>query len=103
LRNCIQHFTAPPDIAVADEAIRFIFEVVDPFIHMCWGLYAIDYNEDSEPYTYLVAGLIRHGIPFLVSPGVMEHFEWIEFDWPEGDDVFRAEMEARFRSARQPT
>jgi hypothetical protein len=45
-------------------------------------------------------GLIRGGVRFLVSPEVMEHFQWIDLDWPEGDDVYRREMETRFDAAR---
>jgi len=100
LRNSIQHFTVPRGISVSTEAIRFIYEVIDPFIHACWGLYAIDYNEDHEPYVYLVSGLISRGIRFLVSPDMMKDFEWIELNWPEGDDAYRRDMEARFEAAR---
>src|SRR5258708_6221421 len=59
LRNSIQHFTVPENVDVSEETIRFIFEVIDPFIHDCWGLYAVDFNEDYEPYVYFVEGLIR--------------------------------------------
>lgn len=100
LRNCIQHFTIPDDVDASTEAIQFIYEVIDPFISQCWGLYAVDYNEDHEPYVYLVAGLIRRGIRFLVSPGVVENSEWIEMDWPEGDEAYRRDMEARIEAAR---
>lgn len=100
LRNSIQHFTAPHKINVSIETIRFIYEIIDPFIHLCWGLHAVDYNEDTEPYVYLVAGLIRRGIRFLVSPAVMEQFESIELDWPEGNGAYRQDMEERFEVAR---
>lgn len=100
LRNSIQHFTVPRGIDVSIEAIRFIYEVIDPFIHACWGLYAIDYNEDHEPYIYLASGLIRQGIRFLVSPDMMKDFRYIELEWPKGDDAYRRDMEARFEASR---
>lgn len=91
----------PEQTDVADETIRFIYEVIDPFINNCWGLYAVDYNEDHEPYIYLVAGLINRGIRFLVSPDIIEHDEWIEKNWPADDPAYREEMERRFEQARQ--
>ncbi len=100
LRNTIQHFVVPKGLNVSTEAARFIYEVIDPLIYECWGLYAVDYNEDHEPYVYLVAGLVRRGIRFLVSPGVMDDFQSIDLDWPEGDKEYRREMEARFETAR---
>jgi hypothetical protein len=101
LRNAIQHFTVPLQVDVADETIRFIYEVIDPFINKCWRLYAIDYNEDHEPYVYLVEGLIRREVRFLVSPDAAKHVKWLELDWPEGDRAYRKEMEKRFEKAHQ--
>lgn len=98
LRNSIQHFTVPHAVDVSEEAIRFIYEVIDPFINQCWGLYAVDYNEDTEPYVYLVAGLIRRGIRFLVSPEVAQRLEWIELVWPNGDEAYRRDMQARLKA-----
>src|SRR5262245_53326376 len=64
LRNTIQHFSAPSGVDIGDETVRFIYEVIDPFINECWGLYVIDFNEDHEPYVYLVEGLVRRGVRF---------------------------------------
>jgi hypothetical protein len=100
LRNAIQHFTSPSR-AVSHEAIEFIFRVIDPFVHQCWGLYAVDYNEDYEAYIYFVAGLIRRGVRFLVSPGVIETWDATEKDWPESDPSYQHEMETRVASARR--
>jgi hypothetical protein len=36
LRNSIQHF-AVPNREVSQEAIEFIYGVIDPFINKCWG------------------------------------------------------------------
>jgi len=101
LRNAIQHFAVPSDVDVGEETIRFIYEVIDPFINKCWGLYAIDYNEDYEPYIYLLGGLIRRGISFLVSPNAAEHETSIENDWPKGDAAYRKKMTSRFARARK--
>lgn len=100
LRNSIQHFTIP-DRDVAADTINFIYGVIDRFIHQCWGLYAIDFNEDHEPYVYLVSGLIRRGITFLVSPEMLQNIEYIEFDWPQDSKCYRQEMEARIEKAKQ--
>lgn len=99
-RNSIQHFSIPERLDAAEESVRFIYEVIDPFIQQCWGLHAVDYNEDTEPHVYIVANLIRRGIFFSVSPGVVEHLEWTELDWPENQTSYRREMEARFKKAR---
>ncbi|HEX3860612.1 MAG TPA: hypothetical protein VHY35_02870 [Stellaceae bacterium] len=99
LRNSIQHFSVPPEIDTSTEAVRFIYEVIDPFIHQCWGFYAIDYNEDTEPYVYLIEGLIRRGIRFLVSFGAAEILDEIDIEWPDKDSSYRSDMEARFALA----
>jgi hypothetical protein len=90
----------PHDVDVGSATIEFIYGVVDPFIHDCWGLHAIDFNEDYEPHIYLVGGLIRRGVKFLVSPSVMESFDNIDFEWPTDEPEYRAEMERRFAAAR---
>jgi len=75
LRNTIQHFAPPNHVDCSQETVEFIYEVIDPFINECWGLFAVDYNEDDEPYVYLVENLIRNGVYFLVSPEVVEHLD----------------------------
>lgn len=85
LRNAIQHF-APP-AKRNNEVSQFIYEVIDPFINSSWGLYAIDYNEDSEPHAYLIQILIRRGVPFLISPDASE-------SWDFACDVMDAEEKA---------
>ncbi|MCT7964005.1 hypothetical protein NG791_25340 [Laspinema sp. D1] len=97
LRNSIQHFAPPLDIDFSSEAIDFIFEVIDPFINTCWNLYAIDYNEDYERYTYLVEGLISRGVKFLVSPACAEELTNVDFEWPENNPDYKKEMERRFK------
>ena len=95
LRNAIQHFTVP-DRDVAQETLEFIYGVIDPFIHRCWGLCAVDYNEDHEPYIYLVEDLVRHGVLFLVSPGVVKDLAHVTLDWPKDNPQYKEEMERRF-------
>jgi len=101
LRNTVQHFLAPSSVDASKETIQFIYEVIDPFINECWNLFAIDYNEDDEAYVYLVGGLIRRGIRFLVSPEIMSSINFVDFEWPAGDPKYRADMESRFEAARQ--
>jgi hypothetical protein len=100
LRNTIQHFTAPKERDFSQETLEFIFEVIDPFINQCWELFAIDYNEDHEPYLYLIAGLIKRGIPFLVSSDAVEYLEDIDAEWPKDKPEYRTEMERRFKAAQ---
>jgi hypothetical protein len=102
LRNSIQHFTSP-DRDVSLETVEFIYEVIDPFIHVCWGLFAVDYNEDYEHPKYLVEGLIRRGIRFLISAEVVEDVKkgYIDFEWPKGDEAYKEEMETRIEKARK--
>lgn len=100
LRNAIQHFTSPTNRDVSQDAIEFIFEVIDPFINRCWGRYAVDYNEDHEPYVYLVEGLIKRGVRFLVSPEMTKHIEYAELEWPKGDLEYKSEMETRIIEAK---
>lgn len=101
LRNSIQHFTSPNDRNLSRETLEFIFGVIDPFINECWGLFAIDYNEDHEPYAYFVTGLINRRIRFLVSPraSTNSELEAIGIEWPEDDPAYRSEMEKRFAAA----
>jgi hypothetical protein len=95
LRNSIQHFAPPPEIDFSGETIDFIFEVIDPFINTCWSLYAIDYNEDNEPYIYLIEGLVRRGIKFLISPDSIDQLRYVDFDWPKNKPGYEQEMKKR--------
>jgi hypothetical protein len=101
LRNTIQHF-ASPNNDCSFEAINFIFEVIDPLINQCWGLFAADYNEDYE-YRYLIEHLISRGVRFLISGNVVTEIanNGIDFEWPEGDEAYKQEMEARIEAARE--
>lgn len=66
LRNTIQHFTVPDEWPC--DTKTFIYEVIDPFINECWGLYAIDHHEDTDRYNNIVDVLISSEVPFLLSP-----------------------------------
>lgn len=98
LRNAIQHFTVPNE-DVSLRAIEFIYGVIDPFINQCWGLCAVDFNEDHEPYVYLVAGLIRRGIKFIVSPESVAELKYMELQWPKDDSDYKKEMMKRIEIA----
>jgi hypothetical protein len=101
LRNSIQHFVPPPNINFCTETIKFIFEVIDPFINNCWGLYAVDYNEDTEPYQYLIESLIRRSVKFLVSPSSVEYLDYDDFEWSDNDPEYIDEMKKRFMLAKK--
>lgn len=97
LRNSIQHFTSPENVNCSDETIKFIYQVIDPFIYDCWGVTAIDYNEDSEPYIYLMENLIANGIEFLVSEEAAAHFYDVRLNWPT--EPYKILMIKRFKAA----
>jgi hypothetical protein len=99
LRNAIQHFTSP-EWNVSGDAVEFIYGVIDPFIHQCWGLCAIDFNEDHEPYVYLIANLVRKGVRFNVSSGAACDLEHADLDWPPGNAEYKEDMLSRFEVAR---
>ncbi|MEZ8265136.1 hypothetical protein AB6E22_18980 [Vibrio cyclitrophicus] len=76
LRNSIQHFAIPQNSSCT--STDFIYGVIDPFINECWGLYAIDFHEDTEPYVNIVDTLLNNEIEFLVSPGCSSSYMGIE-------------------------
>ena len=97
LRNSIQHFGSPSGVNCSDETRNFIYQVIDPFIHDCWDVTALDYNEDSEPYIYLMANLINNGIEFLVSDEAAENLQNTELNWP--NEKYKKLMLKRFKTA----
>lgn len=103
LRNGIQHF-APSSLSSSTSMItlEFIFGVVDPFINRCWGLYAIDYDEDYDPYVYFAPYLIKNEILFLVSKEAAESSVDWDIDWATTDQAYREEMNRRIEIAKSP-
>jgi len=99
LRNGIQHFAPPPVTNAGEQTLRFVFEVIDPFIHECWDLFAIDYDEDSEPYIYFVHALVWHEILFLVSPQAAESFDAWDVSWDSVSPEYKNEMHNRVKRA----
>ncbi|USH02117.1 hypothetical protein K6Q96_14800 [Grimontia kaedaensis] len=98
LRNCIQHFADPRGRDCAEETVQFIYKVIDPFIHQCWGLYAVDYNEDTEKHVYLIENLIRHGVEFLVSREAALNMKYVRFEWTD-NQAYKYKMLKRFAEA----
>jgi hypothetical protein len=101
LRNGIQHFAPPPEGDACEETLRFVFEVIDPFINECWGLFAVDYDEDYEPYIYFVHTLVHREIYFLVSPDAATEFEHWDVEWSEVSPEYKKEMVKRVEHAKQ--
>lgn len=99
LRNGIQHFGPPPGRDASYETLRFVFEVIDPFINQCWNLFAIDYDEDDEPCIYFVHAVVAREIKFLVSPGAATTFEHWDVDWSKVSNEYRTEMYLRVQQA----
>lgn len=101
LRNGIQHFGPTAKADASYETLQFVFEVIDPFIHQCWGLYAVDYDEDYEPYLYFVNAMVSRQILFLVSPDAAAVFDDWDVEWPKVSPAYRKEMLARVKKAKQ--
>lgn len=99
LRNAIQHFAPPADTDVTEDTLRFIYGVIDPFINACWDLCAIDFDEDDEPYIYLMGNLFRREVPFLVSPEAAASFEHCSDELEGGSPAYVKEMKARIDRA----
>ena len=100
LRDSIQHFLPPRDVDFSAEAIRYIYAVLDPFINECWGLFAVDFNEDHEPYRYLVEGLLNRGVSFLVSPDAASDLADEDLSrMVQGSEAYSVEILRRFRAA----
>ncbi|HTK35590.1 MAG TPA: hypothetical protein VL358_09950 [Caulobacteraceae bacterium] len=100
LRNAIQHFTVPPTVDVGEEALRFIYEVIDPFINECWGLFAIDITEEYDSLMYAMEVLIHREIPFLVSKDALEDFSDVRITWTEISAPYLIELHRRLEAAR---
>lgn len=99
LRDSIQHFLPATGTDFGGEAIRYIYSVIDPFINECWGLFAVDFNEDAEPYQYLVEGLLQRSVPFLVSPGAASDFASDDLSQLiPGSDAYSVQMRERFEA-----
>jgi hypothetical protein len=101
LRNSIQHFAPPQEVDFCERTIDFIYDVIDPFINECWGLYAIDYNEDAlEERVWLIESLISREVEFLVSPNALDCYEDMDFQWPKNNPGYEQVMRTRFTVAK---
>ncbi|AHG76903.1 hypothetical protein [Mannheimia varigena] len=98
LRNFIQHFSAPIDRNCSEETILYIYKVIDPFINECWGLSAINYNEDTEPYLYLLENLISREIEFSVPKEALK-YELNSIDFSNCSDSYKQIMYSKFNEA----
>jgi hypothetical protein len=98
IRNKIQHFLPPTSIDFSVETVRFIFEVVDPLIQECWGIYAIDFNEEPDTLAYIVEYLINKEIPFGISPDLLKDPQ-VRLEWAKSGAKYRKEMHLRISSS----
>ena len=57
----------------------------------------MDYNEDHEPYVYLVETLVKREVQFSVSPGVVRHMDYAQLESPENASAYETEMKSRFQ------
>lgn len=100
LRNSIQHFGAvPKNISASLETLKFIYSVVDPFINQQWGLFAIDYDEDSESYVNFLPTLIYYEIDFLVSADAAKCHEYWDSDLENSSNEYKCKMKRRIEDA----
>lgn len=100
-RNAIQHFAPPSGQGAAERTLEFTFRVIDPFLNQNWGMCAIDYQEDYEPYVYLAPRLIEMGLPFNVSREAAKTFDQWSVDWDKVSERRRREIHDRVRKAEQ--
>ncbi len=100
IRNGIQHFAPMLKQPTSKMTLEFIFGVIDPFIHDCWGLYAVDYDEDYEPYVNFISSLVNDEILFLVSGEAARCEQYWNADWAKASRVYREEMSRRIEKAR---
>lgn len=98
-RNGLQHFGPASGHDAGDKTLRFVFSVVDPLINQCWELFAIDYDEDDEPYVYFAPTLVAREIPFLVSSEAAESLKHWDVDWSAVSEGYRTLMMDRLRAA----
>lgn len=99
LRNGIQHFApAPSDVDLSYKTLEFIYKVIDPFIHECWGLYALDFDED-EPYIYLTSPLIDYELLFLIPKKAAKCYNDWAISWDNINIDYRKEIEGRVKDA----
>jgi hypothetical protein len=68
VRNTIQHFCAPTEkIDLQRLALEFIYKNIDPLINKHFGLFAIEYHEDTAvSYDYVVSRLIGCELLFSI-------------------------------------
>ena len=64
MRNAIQHFAVPENLTT--ETNDFIYDVIDPFINDCWGLYAVDFHENEGTYENILSALLDNRVEFQV-------------------------------------
>lgn len=68
LRNKIQHLGIPNDVDFSDMTNRFVYEVIQPFIFKCWGIFAMDYIEDEHYHEGMISNLIAKEVRVVISP-----------------------------------
>lgn len=101
LRNGLQHFgITPTNISPALKTLEFIYQVIDPFINNCWGLYAIDFDEDYDSYENLLPVLLNYEIQFQVSPDAAECSEYWTSNLADCSVEYQHIMQKRIDNAK---
>lgn len=101
LRNWIQHFgNIPQEIDASFEARKFIYSVIDPFINTCWGLCAVDFDEDYDSAENLPEILINSQILFIPSHNIIEYEKYWSVNWSEFDVDYSKEMLSRLETIK---
>lgn len=96
-RNALQHFCSPDGgNQLRRLSLEFLYKNIDPLINRHFGLYAIEYHEDtSVGYDYVVSCLIGHELLFSVP----DDFSVGEIDLAEElkkcSPGYRSEVERR--------
>jgi|LakMenEpi03Aug12_release.lakeMendotaPanAssembly.Ray.scaffolds.fasta_scaffold135025_2 hypothetical protein len=100
LRNSIQHFCHPPGVDLRNRTLAYIFGIIDPLLGEGWEQYAIDHNEDYEPYQYLVQSLVSAEITFRPSPQCLPNVDLEILDWPDSAS-YKQQVHSAFTALRQ--
>ena len=96
LRNGIQHFGATPNKdELGLKTLQFIFSVIDPFINDCWGLYAVNYDEDDDSFEHFPLALLENQIMFLVPNALKDYKYYWNLNWDSLSEPYKTIMRNR--------
>ncbi len=102
LARSIKHRPPTSGFDAIQEVLRFVFEVLDPFLEAGWGFVAMDFFEDSDRTPDLLGLLLQRRVAFLMSPHTVRlwHSSGVELSMLPED--YRRVMRQRLAAASGP-